>query len=200
MLSKKDIEIIIERIPRHPKPKDYLEQYTTPAKIVAEMIHLAKLLGDLEDSLVIDLGCGTGRFAIAASLYGNLYAIGVDIDEEALTIARQQAKKLGALVDFILCDVRSLKIWGDVVFQNPPFGIKRKHADRIFLEKATEISNVIYTIHDIHSKDFVIGFLENKGFSVTHIMEEIFEIPLQFYYHKSKIKRIHVAIFRAERV
>lgn len=200
MLSKKDIEIIIERIPRHPKPKDYLEQYTTPAKIVAEIIHLAKLLGDLEDSIVIDLGCGTGRFAIAASLYGNLYAIGIDIDKEALIIARQQAKKLGALVDFILSDIKNLKMQGDVVFQNPPFGIKKRYADRIFLEKATEISEIVYTIHDIHSKDFVIKFLENRGFSITHTMEELFEMPPQFYYHKSKIKRIRVVIFRAERV
>ncbi|HEC96152.1 MAG TPA: methyltransferase domain-containing protein [Euryarchaeota archaeon] len=199
MLSKKELEIIVEKIPKHPNPKDYLEQYTTPAKIVAKMIHYARLLGDLENSIIIDLGCGTGRFAIAASLYGNTYAIGIDIDKEAVHIAREYSKKLGAIVDFILCDVKFLKIRGDVVFQNPPFGIKKKHADRVFLEKATEISNVIYTIHDKYSKEFVLEFLNNKGFYVTHTLEEDFEIPLQFYYHKARIKRIPVIIFRAEK-
>ena len=197
MMSKKDLEIIVERIPRHPHPKHLLEQYTTPGRIVARIVHMAKILGDLDGSVVIDLGCGTGRFAIASSLYGAYYSVGVDIDKDALKVARDSSNRLKTDVDFILSDVRYIRIKGDVVIQNPPFGLKIRHMDRIFLEKAIEISHVVYTIHDFYSKDFVISFLEKRNFKVTHVLDDFFEIPTQFLFHKSRIKRIKICIIRA---
>ncbi|MCD6503230.1 MAG: methyltransferase [Euryarchaeota archaeon] len=197
-MSKKELEILIERIPRHPKPKHILEQYTTPGRIVAEIVHMAKVLGDLDGSIVIDLGCGTGRFTIASAIYGASYSVGIDIDYEALKIAREYSKKFNASTDFVLSDIRIIRIRGDVVIQNPPFGSKIKHMDKIFLEKAMTIAGVIYTIHDFYSKDFITSFLEEHGFKVTHVINDVFEIPAQFLFHRSKIKRIRICIIRAE--
>ncbi|RLF65789.1 MAG: RNA methyltransferase [Thermoplasmata archaeon] len=198
MMSKKDLEIIVERIPRHPNPKYLLEQYTTPGRIVAEVVHMAKVLGDLDGSIVVDLGCGTGRFAIASALYGASYSVGVDVDIEALLVARKYSKILDVNSDFILSDVKLLRIRGDVVMQNPPFGSRIRHMDRIFLEKAMETANIIYTIHDFYSRDYVVSFLERKGFKVTHIIKDLFEIPNQFAFHRSRIRRVKVCIIRAE--
>ena len=36
----------------------------------------------------------------------------------------------------------------DTVLQNPPFGVQKRAADRKFLEKALEVGNVVYSLHN----------------------------------------------------
>ena len=86
--KKKHLEMILERIPKHPNPKVGLEQYSTPATIAADLIWNAYGLGDINDMNILDLGCGTGIFAIASSLMGASYSLGVDIDEESVDLAK----------------------------------------------------------------------------------------------------------------
>lgn len=50
----------LQSIPPHIKPKVELEQYTTPAKIAADLLWNAHALGDIEGLKVVDLACGTG--------------------------------------------------------------------------------------------------------------------------------------------
>jgi SAM-dependent methyltransferase len=86
--KKKHLEMILEKVPNHPNPKVGLEQYSTPATIAADLVWNAYGLGDIRDMNVLDLGCGTGLFAIASSLMGARSSLGVDIDDESIALAK----------------------------------------------------------------------------------------------------------------
>jgi putative methylase len=68
-------------------------------------------------------------------------------------------------VDFLCADVKNLylKKKFDVCIMNPPFGIQRKGADRIFLKKAFEISDVVWCFLSQNSEPFVRKFSEENG-------------------------------------
>ncbi|MEM4523744.1 MAG: 50S ribosomal protein L11 methyltransferase, partial [Archaeoglobaceae archaeon] len=85
---KKEIEIILESLDGFKNPKVELEQYVTPSNLAGFVVTMAKLFGDL--NLVVDLGCGTGILAIASAILG-AYSIGVDIDLDAIRIAKENA-------------------------------------------------------------------------------------------------------------
>ncbi len=195
---KKEIEISLEKLKGFSNPKIKLEQYVTPANLAAFVVTTAKVFGDL--NTVADLGCGTGVIAIGAALLGS-YAFGVDIDLEALKIAKENAKMLEVEVDFVNADIKNLKIKRRVTtIMNPPFGIQRKHADRPFLEKAFEISSVIYTIHSAGSEKFIKKLAMDSGFEVTHVWK--FSIPLKrtYSFHEKAFKYIPVEVFRIEEI
>ena len=61
---KKHLEMRLQSIPSHPKPKVNLEQYTTPSIIASDLVWNAFSLGDIDGKNIFDLGCGTGIFAI----------------------------------------------------------------------------------------------------------------------------------------
>uniref|UniRef100_A0A7J2THQ7 Methyltransferase domain-containing protein n=1 Tax=Archaeoglobus fulgidus TaxID=2234 RepID=A0A7J2THQ7_ARCFL len=194
---KKEIEILLEKLEGFRNPKIELEQYVTPASLASFLAVNAKIFGDLE--IVVDLGCGTGILAIASAVLG-AYAIGVDIDFEALEIARRNARKAGVDVDFIACDVLDFNLKRRcTVIMNPPFGIKKRHADRPFLEKAFEIGEKIYSVHSAGSERFVKKMAGERGFTVTHVWK--FMIPLRktYSFHERPFKEIAVEVFRIER-
>ena len=196
-MRKKELEIILERLKGFQKPKIWLEQYTTPPSLASFLVITAELNGDL--NTVVDLGCGTGILAIACSILGH-YSIGVDIDTEALRIAKENAEMLNVEADFVACDVRDFEVKEPVtVIMNPPFGIQRRHADRPFLMKALEISDVVYSIHSAGSSKFVRKVSEENGFDVTHQWN--FSIPLRrtYSFHEKAFKYIPVEVFRIEK-
>ncbi|MEM4702387.1 MAG: 50S ribosomal protein L11 methyltransferase, partial [Archaeoglobaceae archaeon] len=120
---KKEIEIILESLDGFKNPKVELEQYVTPSNLAGFVVTMAKLFGDL--NLVVDLGCGTGILAIASAILG-AYSIGVDIDLDAIRIAKENAKRVGVKVDFVVCNVSDFWIKKKcTVLMNPPFGIKK---------------------------------------------------------------------------
>jgi putative methylase len=76
-------------------PQVGLEQYPTPPELAAHLIHVADLLGDVEDRIVIDLGTGTGMLALGAALRGPAAVLGIDLDGGALGIARENRRRVG---------------------------------------------------------------------------------------------------------
>ena len=152
--KKKHLEMILENVPKHPNPKVDLEQYSTPATIAADLIWNAYVLGDIDGMNILDLGCGTGIFAIASSLMGASYSLGVDIDEESISLAKITQNGIfrehdidDANANFIVGDINlfnsisdllndaNLKNIGnnhsslsrfDTLIQNPPFGSQEK--------------------------------------------------------------------------
>ena len=196
---KKKLAILLEQLDIFRSPKVSLEQYPTPSGLAGELAVTASLL-DRDVELFVDLGCGTGILTIAFSLAG-FSTFGVDIDSEALEIARKNAEKVGVEVDFVLADVRQFNLRKRVgVVMNPPFGIKRRHADRPFLQKAFEVGEVIYSIHSAGSQDFVGVMAEGEGFRITHLWK--YRIPLRktYRFHEKPYKYIPVEVFRMERM
>lgn len=152
--KKKHLEMILENVPHHPNPKVDLEQYSTPATIAADLMWNAYGLGDIMDMNILDLGCGTGMFAIASSLMGARYSLGVDIDEESIALAKITQNDISNQHDiditntnFIVGDVNSFNSINDLLnesnhnniddnamsldkfdtlIQNPPFGSQER--------------------------------------------------------------------------
>lgn len=58
----------------------------------------------VEDRVILDLGCGTGRNANYLAELGNK-VIGIEISKTAINLAKERALELGLKVDYILGDI-----------------------------------------------------------------------------------------------
>ena len=73
---------------------------------------------------LLDIGTGTGCIPITLALaLPQVKATGLDVSEEALHIAQQNANKLNAVVEFVRKDILQDDIQGryDVIVSNPPY-------------------------------------------------------------------------------
>jgi len=183
-LRLKDLEITLESMKRLEEYDVSLEQYPTPAPIVASVLYAAQMEHkDITDRTVCDLGCGDGIFAIGAALLGASKAIGIDVQTKALKASQMNSRLLGIedTVDWVLGDVASFQLCCriDTVVSNPPFGVKNRGADLRFLKTAISIADVIYSMHLAGDKnrEFLSKEIENLGATVTQ---------LETYHKKSK--------------
>lgn len=197
--KKKHLEMAIQKVPKHPNPKVDLEQYSTPATIAADLLWNAYSLGDIADKKVMDLGCGTGIFAIASKLLGAASAIGVDIDKDSIDLASSYCED----VNFICSDICDLENDFDVdtIFQNPPFGSQKnakKGADLKFISKAIELSpKVLYSFHMASTEEFLISYFEKNDLEITHIFRYNFPIPKIYEFHTRESANVEVIVIRA---
>ncbi|WP_400228567.1 METTL5 family protein [Methanobrevibacter smithii] len=197
--KKKHLEMAIQKVPKHPNPKVGLEQYSTPATIAADLLWNAYSLGDIADKKVMDLGCGTGIFAIASKLLGAASAIGVDIDKDSTDLASSYCGD----IDFICSDICDLENDFDVdtIFQNPPFGSQKnakKGADLKFISKAIELSpKVLYSFHMASTEEFLISYFEKNDLEITHIFRYNFPIPKIYEFHTRESANVEVIVIRA---
>lgn len=197
--KKKHLEMAIQKVPKHPNPKVDLEQYSTPAIIAADLLWNAYSLEDIADKKVMDLGCGTGIFAIASKLLGAASAIGVDIDKDSTDLASSYCGD----VNFICSDICDLENDFDVdtIFQNPPFGSQKnakKGADLKFISKAIELSpKVLYSFHMASTEEFLISYFEKNDLEITHIFRYNFPIPKIYEFHTRESANVEVIVIRA---
>lgn len=204
MPSRRTLARRLESVTDFRSPSASLEQYATPAEIAAHLLHLAALQDDLSDELVVDLGSGTGTLALGAALLGPRRVIGLELDADALAIARENEARLdpGVPIEWIRGDAtRSPLCLSDaVVVMNPPFGAQRgnEHADRAFLERAAEIASVSYSIHNEGSESFVESFAADRGGTVTHAFRASFDLDRQFAFHRDDRRTIDAEAFRIE--
>lgn len=202
--KKRHLEMMLQQIPPHKSPKVHLEQYTTPSNIASDILWNAYSLGDIKDKKVVDLGCGTGIFAIGSVLLGAREVTGVDIDPDALEIARTQASKMGVEdnIEFISRDIQDFTGNADTVIQNPPFGAqkaKRKEADRIFMTKSMEIAPVVYSFHILETEPFVERFFNKLGGCITQKFFYSFPIPRTYHFHEKEKIDIDVIVLRIQK-
>ena len=152
--------------------------------------------GDLEDT-VYDLGCGTGILAIGASMLGAPKVMGFDIDENALSIARHNAKRLNSHAEFVCSRVEDISGYAHVVIMNPPFGAQIKGSDRPFLTKALEVADVVYSIHNAGSNEFIKKFISPAV--ITDCYTIGFPIRRMYTFHKKEREVITVEVYRIEK-
>ena len=138
----------LEDIETFEEPKEHYEQYQTTPQIAAEMLHYISDREDFYGSHVIDLGCGTGILGIAAALCGAGFVTLVEIDEDAIEIAKRNIEHFELTnVNIIHMDVNTIpeSFYGrfDYVLTNPPFGIRsEKSADVAFLKVAINVYHI----------------------------------------------------------
>lgn len=205
MSSKRDLERRLAALEGFREPRVELEQYPTPARLTADLVHLADLQGDLEGRPVVDLGAGTGVLALAAALRGADPVVGIERDPGALVVARENATRvdLGSVVGWVLGDATRPPLCppGPVtVLANPPFGAQRgrRHADRAFLETAAALAAVSYTVHNADSRAFVEAFADDEAGTVTHAFAAPLSLPRRFAHHVEDEREIDVEVFRIE--
>jgi putative methylase len=123
----------------------------------------------------------------------------VDIDSQALQVAKTNASRLGAEdVDFVQGDVRSIELRGiETVLMNPPFGAQwASLGDRAFLRKAMELADVIYTLANLGSEGFIRRFVE------PCTIDEVYRIPFPlkrcFEFHSQDVLTIDVELYRID--
>lgn len=81
---------------------------------------------------ILDAGTGSGCIAVSlALLLPEAEVQAWDISPEALAVARSNADRLGAKVDFRLCDILTARPdeCFDIVVSNPPYVCERERAD-----------------------------------------------------------------------
>ena len=197
--KKKHLEMAIKKVQNHQNPKVDLKQFSPPATIAADLLWNAYSLGDIADKKVMDLGCGTGIFAIASKLLGAASAIGVDIDKDSIDLASSYCRD----VNFICSDICDLENDFDVdtIFQNPPFGSQKnakKGADLKFISKAIELSpKVLYSFHMASTEEFLISYFEKNDLEITHIFRYNFPIPKIYEFHTRESANVEVIVIRA---
>ena len=201
---KKHLEMKLQSVPYHPNPDVTLEQYTTPSVIASDLLWNAYGLGDVEGKNILDLGCGTGIFAIASSLLGASLSVGVDIDGKSIDVAREFSQKLKIdNISFIcgdVCDYNAdFKI--DTVFQNPPFGSQKnakKGQDIKFVKKACELNaDVLYSFHMASSEEFLINYYNDNNLEISHLFRYKFPIPKIYDFHTKEKADVDVIVIRA---
>ena len=197
MISRKRrLEIALQKLKPQPTRSAQLEQYSTPASIAADIIWEAFNAGDILGKNVLDLGCGNGVFAIGAKLMGSADTTGVDIDEKAVEIARDNAASLS---QFKVANADDVTGNFDTVLQNPPFGAQNRHADRPFIEKALEVAPRAYTLHNSGTEKFVQDLVRSLGGSCLPVKSYKLEIPYAFEFHRKSVETIPVVLLRFDR-
>lgn len=202
-MKLKNLEMMLQRLSGFNKPRAALEQYQTPAPLAARLLFHALMKGDIGGKRVVDLGCGTGVLAIGAALLGAASVTGVDIDESALAVARENASLLEAEVTFISADIREgcRDVSGgacDTVVMNPPFGAQKAHADRPFIDCALILAPVTYSIFNAGSAQFVQAYTAHRA-EITEKVGGAFPIKRTFAFHTKDVQEIGVEILRLKR-
>lgn len=198
-LRKRQLATKLQQVTPHPEPKVALEQYTIPADLAAEILFQACYVhGDIEGKFVIDLGTGTGRLGLGASLLGAGYVVGVDLDLPSLNLASRNAKQIGLSVDWVLADIGTLRGPVDTILMNPPFGTKQPHADLNFLETASRLGKVVYSIHKSSTREYLVRWLQHRTSKPERIISTKMEIPYQFSFHRKRKRYVDVDVFRIQ--
>jgi putative methylase len=205
--SKTQLAVILSKIKGFESPQARLEQYPTDSEIAAEILWFAFYRREIEGKVVADLGCGTGLLGIGALLLGAKKVFFVDIDEKVLNVIKDNIAFIEEEVGVNLADkailveknVSEFDEKVDLVVQNPPFGVQVKHADKVFLETAMQISPIVYSFHKVESKGFIGKFSDDKEFKITNYWEFEWQLKMTMKHHEKRIHKIDVGCWRLEK-
>ncbi len=201
-MNKKALAFLLSKIETFKKAKVSLEQYPTEPETAADILWDAYLQGSIEGKAIADLGCGTGILGIGALVLGAKKVFFIDVDKEAVAIAKGNVKivekelglKLGQR-SFLCKDIRGFHRKVDTVIQNPPFGVKRGHTDKLFLVKAMSIAEEVYTFHKYSTRRFIDSFVDDHGFDVIGIRRLKFPLKKSYWFHIKNVQYIDVGVW-----
>jgi putative methylase len=198
-MGRRELAVELGDLSGFAAPRADLEQYATPADLAAHVVHRADLAGDLSRT-VLDLGAGTGVLAVGAALRG-ARVLGVELDPDALAVARENAAAAGVPVEWLCGDATRPPLCPDdpaTVLMNPPFGAQRgnEHADRAFLASAGRLAAVSYSVHNAGSRSFVESFVADRGGEVSHAFGATITLDRQFDFHEVDRHELDVEVFR----
>lgn len=207
--NKKELISIIQNTETFTNPIIELEQYSVNASCAVDIIYYAGFeFNDINQAFVYDLGAGTGRLSIASAFFNASYVLSVDIDINALKILKKNVHSLEldniifplcADIEFFEISQRAfLKKVKVTTIMNPPFGVQTKYADRIFLKKAFNFSDIVYSIHLANKKvfNFISTYTNKLGWKIDNVLPFNMILEKTFPFHTQKTKKIDVHIYR----
>lgn len=175
-----------------------LEQYPTDANSASILLLYAYFDGNIYGRNVIDLGTGNGILALGSKYLGAETVTGIDIDNNMVNIAKNNAGLNNMDIDFYNMDVSKFSGHYDTVVMNPPFGSVIKHDDIVFIDKALEMSNNIYSIHNIKSYDFIVNYYSKKA-KIKREQEISITVPRIYKHHKKDFYEIESFLLYVEK-
>lgn len=204
-LKLKKFEQFLQTVDDFDNPKVALEQYVTPSHIASHMLYtIQSNYDDIENKLVLDLGCGAGMLSVGAALLGASYVVGVEIDTDAIEIFRMnlQGFELNN-VDCIQWDVLSLEGLEfenkfDTVLMNPPFGTKQNNGiDIKFLRVGLNLAkNSLYSLHKTTTRDYIKKKAAEWNVKANVVAELKYNLPQTYKFHKKNSVDIAVDLWR----
>ncbi|HJO02285.1 MAG: METTL5 family protein [Candidatus Woesearchaeota archaeon] len=202
--SKKALAVLLSSLEGFIGPKVRVEQYSTDPEIAAEVLWNVFMKGDI-GKVSVDLGCGPGMLGIGLLALGAQKVYFVDFDKKVMDVAKANVAKIeseckvaGETI-FRLSDINDFDEQVGLVVMNPPFGIKVRHMDKVFLKKAFEIGKVVYSFHKTESKKFLASFAKDNNFKITDVFDFEFPLKATMSFHSKRIKKILVSCFRFEK-
>ncbi len=177
------------------EPSAELEQYATPPRIAADVLHRMALAGDCSGT-VVDLGCGNGILTLGAALQG-AKAVGIDVDADAVATARRNREQVLSgrekeiTARFAVEDVRDVAMDADTVVMNPPFGLQQEDMNRVFLDAAFGIAPVVYAIlhrseqKTAETRQFLERCAADAGFDTAVLTTYDFPLPRRYSFHET---------------
>lgn len=203
-LTKSGLAIMLSQLETFRLPSIKAEQYSTDSESAAELLWFAHMHRNIEDKIICDLGAGTGILGLGALILGAKRVYFVENCRSALKTARSNLEHLEKIFNldlkkkarFICSDIKDFSEKCDTVIQNPPFGTKTPHADRLFLEKAFQTSECIYSVHKIESEKFISRFASEHSFRVTHILPLDLQLRISMPHHRRRVLRVRVGCWR----
>ena len=203
MVSKKHIAVILSKLKTFQDPSLEDEQYSTDSEVASDILWNAYLRNELSEKTIADLGAGTGILGLGCLILGAKKVFFVEKDEKAIDILKENIAFLEDRIDMDIkknCEIINKELSGfekkvDVVIQNPPFGTKNKHADKLFLEKAFQIADIVYSLHKTSTSIFVKAISQDFDFEIKDQQELSFPLKKTQEFHKKKIQRIEVTCF-----
>ncbi|MBD3254432.1 MAG: methyltransferase [Candidatus Lokiarchaeota archaeon] len=209
IIKKSELIYLIQTTETFKSPKVELEQYAIDAACAVDIVFFAGFeFDDISNKIVFDLGAGSGRLSIISALLQSACVLSVDIDISALEILNKNIANLN-LRDkiFPICtDVKNLEIskvpsirdYKITTIMNPPFGVQKKKADRVFLRTAFSFSEIIYSIHLANKKvyNFIANFALDFGWKVDYVFPYKMYLEKSFPFHTKRRKEIDINVFR----
>jgi putative methylase len=183
-MRRSELVRAIERVPPPAHPRADLEQVATPAEAAADLLLAAVRLDGVEGRSVLDLGSGTGRLAIGAALLGAASVVGIEADPALVEVARAAAESAGVRVEFWPTDVSAWQRPAELVVMNPPFGAQRRHADRVFWDRALVLAKrSVHAFALADSRTFIARRVVARRAQVLETQPVAWELPRTFPHH-----------------
>ncbi len=196
IIPKRRLEIKLDKLETLKTPKLGLEQYPVSAETASELLYMAGFEHDDLSGKTIDLGTGTGRLAIGATLMGASNIVGLDVDRPSIDIAARNARASNVNVDWVIGDLNSVVGGFQTVLMNPPYGTRSPHMDARFLTRAFELAPVTYSIHKSSTRNFLTELAKKNGRRVDVVRSLEMRIPHLFDFHRKKWETIQVDLYR----
>lgn len=204
-LKLKKFEEFLQTVDGFENPKVTLEQYVTPSHIASHMLYTIQTnYDDLENKLVLDLGCGAGMLSVGASLLGAAHVVGVEIDSDAIEIFKSNVEGFELEnVDCLQWDVLALEgvdfdLKFDTVLMNPPFGTKQNSGiDIKFLRIGLALAkHSVYSLHKTSTRDHIKKKAIEWNVKASVIAELKYNLPQTYKFHKRSTVDIAVDLWR----